>query len=323
MVGGKAVAPVYLFAGKEDFLIAQEVYRLKAAVLQDGPTDMNYHRFSAKDTDIHDILSIAQTLPLLSEKRLVLVDDIDTLKSKGQRALLDYLGDPSPSTCLILIAGQGKLRKGSTLFKEAEKRGYLRIFNRLSIGRLTGWIRKEVKEEGKDIAGEAITRLISITGNNLRYMSSELQKVIIYVGKRDRIEVADIERVGADVREDTVFDLTSSIGMKDLDAALRTINRLSSEPPLMVLGAISRKFRILWKTKIMLRSGKDSRYISQALGLFPSQVRDYIAHSKRFTEDNLTEIFRNLRRADMELKSSNLSKRLILERFIFDLCQGR
>ncbi len=312
--------PVYLFLGNEDFLIEQEVCKIKAKVLDSGFADMNYHHFNAKEVAVVEIITVAQTFPAFSEKRLVIVDSIETLNVKEQAIMLDYLKSPSPTTCLILLKGKGKINKKSQFYLEAQNRRYIKQFNKSRHDKLSYWIRDEVKTTGKTIDNEAVLRLLAITGNNLRSINNELHKVILFVGERSKIDIGDIEMVGADVKDDTIFDLADAIGVKNWKEAIQILKRLSTEPPLKILGALSRQFRILWKVKALVTSGTRISKLSSLLRIFPSQVNGYIEQGKAFTDSDLNVIFHRLKKVDKALKGGGLPPKLALERFIIDLC---
>ena len=72
-----------------------------------------------------------------------------------------------------------------------------------------------------------------------------MEKVATYVGSRDTIKVADIREIVSDTKVDSIFELTDSIGRKDLGKALRNLNTIlrDGEAPLMVLAMLTRHFR--------------------------------------------------------------------------------
>lgn len=312
--------PVYFFCGNETLLIEEEVGRIKDTILNTGFSDLNYHAFNPKETEASEIVSVAMTMPAVSKKRLVLIKGAATLRLDQQQVLVDYIKDPSPSTCMVILAERGKVDKRSLLYREADKRGYVRIFNRLSFAQLTNLAIKEARDAGKEITKEAIEKLLLLTGNNLRSMRGELQKTILFVGNKTVIELGDVEEGVADVRENSMFDLADAIGQKDERRAICIFKKVSEEIPVKLLGAIIWQFRTLWKIKAAVKKGVNRDKLPSILGIPPYRVKGYIERSNKFTENELFNIFHRLRVVDRGMKGGGLPYPLSLERLIIDLC---
>lgn len=312
--------PVYFFCGNETSLIEEEVKRIKNAILDAGFSDLNYHVFNPKETEAAEIVSVAMTMPAMSRKRLVLVKDAGAFRLDQQQVLVDYIKDPSPSTCMVLLAERGKVDRRSVLYREADKRGYVKMFNRLSFAQLTNLAMKETRDAGKEITKEAIEKLLLLTGNNLRIVRGELQKTILFVGRKTIIELSDVEEGVADVKENSMFDLADAIGQKDEQRAIMIFKKVSEEIPVKLLGAIIWQFRTLWKVKAAVKKGVKRDKLPSVLGIPPYRINGYIERSNKFTEDELFNIFHRLRVVDREMKGGGLPYPLSLERLIIDVC---
>jgi DNA polymerase-3 subunit delta len=312
--------PVYLLYGNEGALVEEGASRIKEAALQGGMADLNFHLFIAREADAAEIVSVAMTMPAMSKKRVVLVKGIDALKALQQDILVDYVKDPSPSTCLILTAETGKVKKNSALYRAVAKCGHIELFNRLSAGRLESMVRREVKDGGKEITDEAVTKLLSLTGNNLRSVRGEVQKMLLFVGSKGVIDGGDIEEGVADVREENIFGLADAIGMRDGRRALDIFSKVSGEPAPKLLFSITQQFRKIWKAKALRKRGVEPAKLPPLLGVPPYQVKGYIERSNRFTEAELSRIFHRLKMIDREIKSGGIPHSISLNRFVIQLC---
>ena len=301
--------PVYLLYGNEGALVEEGANRIKEAALQGGMADLNFHLFIASEADVVEIVSVAMTMPAMSKKRVVLVKGIDALKARNQDILVEYVKDPSPSTCLILTAESSKVKKNSALYRAVSKCGHIELFNRISAGRLVSIVRQEVKNGGKEITDEAVTKLLSLTGNNLRSVLGEVQKMLLFVGSKGMIEVGDIEEGVADVKEENIFGLADAIGMRDGKRALDIFSKVSGEPAPKLLFSITQQFRKIWKAKALRKMGVESGKLPPILGVPPYQVKGYLAMSNRFTEADLSRIFHRLKVIDREIKSGGIPTR--------------
>ena len=107
---GLKPSPVYLFTGEERLFIDEGVRLVSARVLEDGIREFNCDILSATDIKASNVIGIAETLPVMTNCRVVVVKDIDEWASKERERLISYINNPSMSTCLILTAT--KLDKG-------------------------------------------------------------------------------------------------------------------------------------------------------------------------------------------------------------------
>lgn len=65
--------PVYLFYGQEGYLREQAVNRLIKFFRQDGGSDFNIDLIDGDTATVGDMVASAETLPLFTQRRLVVV----------------------------------------------------------------------------------------------------------------------------------------------------------------------------------------------------------------------------------------------------------
>src|SRR5580704_11991113 len=103
-------APVYLLVGSDDAVKREAVDRLVAPMLDPSSSD-----FDREDIDIGmsesldgswsgRILSSAGGMPMFSERRVVIVGNIQRLSKEEQEALAAGVGKLCERTCLVLVA---------------------------------------------------------------------------------------------------------------------------------------------------------------------------------------------------------------------------
>lgn len=314
--------PVYYFYGEEELLIEEEVARIKKGALAGGLEEFNYNRYYGPFVDPTELINVAMTLPMMAPRRMILVKEAEGLKADKAKAMAVYLEDPSPTTCLVFVST--KIDKRSKLYKIIDKKGVARAFYPLKDHALRGWIKKEAAGEGKTITIDAVTRLIAIAGPGLKSIRGELTKIVLFVGKAKEITLEDVEAAGIDVKERTIFELSDAIGSKDVRRALGISEKLSSEPPLMVLSAIARHMRIIIKTKALVAAGVPGDKIAYQVGTFPKYVNQYIKGAAAFGEEELKRAFRLLAVADRDFKGgSTLPPGVVMTRLVLSLCGAR
>ena len=86
----KDVASVYLFSGEETYLKEEVVEKIDKILLNPEYKDFNYDLLYADETDAQTIINRVASLPVLSEKRLVIVKRVDKLEQAGQKKLVKF-----------------------------------------------------------------------------------------------------------------------------------------------------------------------------------------------------------------------------------------
>jgi DNA polymerase-3 subunit delta len=318
-----AILPLYLFYGEEDFLIQEAVDLIVSTVVDPGARDFNYNAVYCRDTPASEIVNLCQTLPFMSEKRLVVARDVDAFKAGDLEELAAYLGDPSPSTCLVLVSNQGRYEKKAVI-TAVEKHGAVVRFYPLLDREILAWIDGWVKARGLSIQRDGAQYLWQAAGNDLQKIVSELEKIAIYIKDKKAITYDDVKAVAGDFREYTAFDLAAAIGMKNRERAFLILARLmqEGEAPVGLLGSIAWNFRRLLQAKSMEASGTAVEDIMKKLRppVIFHQVGQFKSQLKSYSIDELREAFSIMVSTDRALKSSALPGRLVLERMILRLC---
>lgn len=255
----------------------------------------------------------------MAQLRIVLVTDAHRYSHNDLKSFIPYLKSPCPTTALIFVA-EGMPAE----FVREVKEGALQ-FKHPTQGETAHWIRTIAQESGKEIAAEAVGYLQEAVGRDLQGIYNELSKVCLYIGDKSRIEGEDVQEAVSDIRVNTVFELTKAIGERDLKRAFRVFGKIweSGEPPLKILGMISRQFRHLLMTKEALAQGGGTAEVKKQVGTSnPYYLRELTAQAKGFSQEALHNALRNLWETDLGLKRSPLPKRLLLEGLVIKLCKS-
>jgi len=317
----RKILPLYLLFGAEEFLIQEVLDLIIKEIVDPASADFNFNVVYCRETSAAEIVSLAQTLPFMSEKRLVVAKEVDAFKAADLEDLVPYLNDPSPSTCLAMVSSQGKFEKKSVL-SAVEARGAVVRFYPLLDREIAEWIEGWARIRGLSVQRDAAQYLWQIIGNDLQKIVNELQKVEIYIKGGKTVTFEDIKTVVGDFREYTSFDLAAAVGQKDSGKALLILSRLiqEGEAPVGLLGSIAWNFRRLLQAKAMEEAGRGPDEILRKLRVIFHQTAIFKEQLRRHTVDELRGIFPLMLLTDRALKSSSLNGRLILERMILKLC---
>ncbi len=322
----RMILPLYLLYGEEGFLIQEALDLITETVVEPGARDFNFNIFYCRDTPAVEIVNVAQTLPFMSEKRLVIAKEIDAFKAADLEELIPYLKDPSPSTCLVMISNQGRYDKKNVISVVEAHGAVVRVYQLLD-REIVGWIEGWGRQRGLSIQRDAAQYLWQTIGNDLQKIRNELQKVEIYIKGRKSISYDDVKTVVGDFREYTSFDFAAALGQKNCEKALLILSRLleEGEAPVGLLGSAAWNFRRLLQAKAMEAAGMTPDEITKKLKVIFHQAGLFKAQMRQYSLEELREAFAVMLSTDRALKSSGLPGRLLLERMILQLCgiQGK
>jgi DNA polymerase-3 subunit delta len=311
---GKA-RPFYLLYGDEGYLVERARGRIVDTLLPQL-RELNYTSYDGGQTPPAEVINASNTLPCMAQRRIVLVKGAHRYSKGDLNSFSPYLQSPSPTTSLVFIADEMPAE-----FLREVKDGAFHLERPLQ-KEVIPWIRTIARELGREITAEAAGYLQEAVGRDLQGIYHELSKASLYIGERKRIELTDVEKVVSEVRGTTIFELTKAIGERDLKQALRALERIweSGEPPLKILGMISRQFRHLLMTKEVLTHGGGTEEVKKEVGISnPYYLRELTAQAKGFSQASLQRAIKSLWQADLKLKRSSLPRRLLLEGLIIKL----
>ena len=169
------LAPVYYFYGAEDVLKDEAVRMILDKSLDPSLRDFNFDQRSAAQLDAEDVHALCNTLPMLAERRVVLLRDIEgwKRKTKGRSEFLRYLERPSPDTIVIMVQSSSEQAED----KELAAGAVSVRFDPLPPERAQKWLLREAGRLGVDLEVDAAEHLVRSTEADLGALSSELSKL--------------------------------------------------------------------------------------------------------------------------------------------------
>jgi DNA polymerase-3 subunit delta len=316
------IAPVYYVFGKERFLVARTVTAIREAVLEERTRAFNLDVIDCKEASRpgERIAAAARTLPMLAHRRLVLAKDADELDAADFEALTEYLAEPSPTSCVVLVAETADQRR--KFFTQLKKVGVVAKYEPLYERQLRPFVDGEARRAGVTLEPGAAELLVQVIGADLAQLASALEQLSLYASPRTRITVADVEEIVAETRQHSVFDLANAVGDGDARRALHQLGRMlaAKEPAVKILFMLTRHFRQLFTARDLDGRGAGRDELAQALGIPPFFVEGLVKQARKLKPGRFQRSFEVLYQADRALKGSKLGDELVLERVILELC---
>ena len=344
----------YLLHGEDEFTSREHLRKLR----QQGDFGFNQDIYSGADSDVNVIVMSSNTLPFLSEQRLIVVEGLPKRKrgetapdtpntltgqaeetAKGSKARKGKKGSKAgttgragfekvlaehvailPETTVLIVLAEEALDSNNTLLKAAEKHGKV-IQSTLPKGAaLEKWITNRAKSIEVKIAPDAVSILANFIGNNLRLLANELDKLALYVGKGATIKIEDVRQLSAQVQEARIFDLTDALAQRNRKQALNILHDLlaDGEPPLKLISTITSQVRSLLLVKELAQKGMRSPQIASTLGVAPFIADKSLRQVGNFSVPQLESAYRQLLATDAALKRSRLTPEMALDLLVIN-----
>jgi DNA polymerase-3 subunit delta len=316
----KDFKPVYLFYGEESFLIEEATDAvINAALTKDG-RGFNLDIVYGSEADAKDVVSHASSFPMMAERRVVIVRDVDKLSNA--ELLVNYIENPSPSTCFVMTCAKPDMRK--KLFAQAKKNGMAIEFKPLWEKQIPSWIARRAKNDKRAILPHAAEMLAAYVGTSLREICNELEKLYIYIGDRKTIEVDDVTAVVGISKEFSIFELQWAIGAKDTQKATEIMERMidAGESPIMMVVMLNKFFQNLWKLGDLRKRNVPQNLYAQQTGIW-SYMDKYLQALARFSSSQIEDAFLLLADVDEKLKSTQTDEKLLMQTLIVHLTDAR
>lgn len=331
---GKA-KPVYVFHGEEEFLRSELLQIAPALFVPDeGTRSFNFDLLYGAETNLQNVLSIAQSYPVMADRRLLIVREADkimkakasasTKSKKGAKSedlISNYLASPQPETVLIFdMIKMGP--KNTNPWKELAAKAEVIEFPIMKEPAIVEWLKSRAKKHQKQLTDQAARLMVGHLGTSLRTHANELEKLMTYVGERNEINEKDVEEVVGVSRSFNVFELTKAIGTGDKARCAEIILRMlahDKDQRQLLFVMIARYFEQLIITQEMLIKGEKEPAIAEAIELRGGAayfVREFIQAAKRYRRERLDHAMRSIVEAESTTRRVQLDDALIFERLL-------
>jgi DNA polymerase-3 subunit delta len=304
----KGLDPIYVLHSEHSILVERAVAAIRDAAVPPMARGFNYDVVEGKPSG-GKVVALAQTLPMMAERRMVLVRDLGLMPADDAEPLLAYFAKPNPST--VIVALTQKLDKRLKVFAMASKKGWLHVLE--APRQLQPWVRDEAKAKGVAIDSAAISRLVDTVGADLSRLSLAVEQLGLFVhdpareragGGARAVTSDDVDDLVADTRERSVFELTDAIGAADRGRALAAVTKLCDqrESAVGVVVMLARHIRQLSLVHVAQGEGVLRGALAGRIGVPPFVVDKLLAQAKRYAPRALASATEQLAIADRALK---------------------
>lgn len=302
--------PVYLLYGEEAFLKNSYKNQMKSAITQ-GDT-MNFNQFGGKSIDVKELISLADTMPFFSDRRLILVEDSGFFKTAAEE-LVNFLPQMPDTTCMVFV--ETEVDKRSKMFKKIKELGYAAEMERQDINQLARWAGTLLSREGKKVTGQTMELFLNMTGDDMENIRMELEKLISFTLGREVITDEDVMKICTERTTNKIFDMVTSIVNRQTKRALELYEDLLTlkEPPMRIMFLIARQFNQLLQVKELMGKGMDKGGIAAKLKIPPFAAGKLMPQARTFSKEQILSYVNSCVEAEEAVKTGRLSDRMAVE----------
>ena len=298
----KKVEGCYLVQGEDVLLYSRALELIKKSCDLQLP-EFNFLVFDDDSFDPDAVIDACETLPMGSDKKVVLLKNISKINDAFKKKLQAYLKNSVASTCLVVFDFYNKFD-----FLICEKVSAKRLDERS----LQEIIVADLKKANKSITSDALDKLIEACCSYYSLIKNELDKLVAC----DDVEITThtIDRLVCKETEFTVFELTDALSKRDASKAINLLNLMDKDTKTFSL--ILNHFRRLFFVAVSDLSDKE---LADALSVKEFAVTKARSLSKNFTKLQLKNIYEMLNDVDFYIKNGHMQVENALYYLVFGI----
>ncbi len=272
--------------------------------------------FDGDEYELRVVVDAAQTMPFLTDKRVVVARNIGRFDAEQVAPLIGYLADPLSSTDLVLVAGGGRLAKK---LADAVANAGANVVDtsppRKAADR-AAWVRAHAEEHGVRFDMGAATRIAEQLGEDMGRLDGLVAVVRSTYGEGVRVGVADVEPFLGEAGGVPPWDFTDAIDSGQSAKALTMMARMihgGERHPLQIMAILHGNY-----AKLARLDGVEARSENEAaaaMGIKPGfPAKKALANYRRLGGGGVKRAIELLAAADLDLRgATDLDSELVME----------
>jgi DNA polymerase-3 subunit delta len=314
--------PVYVLHGDEAFLKRQVLALLRAQILGESAESMGLATHAGDKAIFATVVEELQTLPFLSPRRLVVVENADPFVTRFRGQLEKLIARPPTAGVLVL---EVKTWPANTKLAKAVPDPATLVCKALTTQQLPNWcVQWADRRYGKQLAPGAARLLVELIGADMGHLDQELAKLSAYVEPAVQIDNRAVDRLVGNSRTENTWKIFDAIGEGRTVEALAILGRLfeQGEEPMRILGAFSMQLRRLAQAARLHSLGQPLAGALQQCGVPPFAVRASEQQLRHLGRSRTDRLYEWLIETDLGLKGgSSLPPRSLLEKLVVRLAR--
>jgi DNA polymerase-3 subunit delta len=310
-------ATVQLLSGPEPSLLADAVRAVVDELIGNDDRGLLLQDLSGEDYPVDALGDAAQTVPFLTDRRVVVARGLSRFAAPELGPLVQYLSDPAPTTDLVIEWGSGRVPK--VLTDAIDGAGGSRV-NTGAPGNAKGrrdWFAEQFDRAGVVLDARARTSIVDRLGEDVGRLGGILATLEGVFGAGARLGEGDIAPYLGGDGGVPPWDLTDAIDAGDLHTALTSLERMlgaGARHPLQIMATLHSHYeRMLRLDGARVANDKDAAAVLGMKGsTFPAKKA--LNQGRRLGHDGVARALALLANADLDLRGrSGLEGRTVME----------
>jgi DNA polymerase-3 subunit delta len=297
-----SLLPAYLITGTDELKRQTVVKRLHDRLASEGDLSMNMDVFAGDAAEGADIVAACNTLPFISDHRLVQVNNVDKLKKADQDLVIDYLARPNESTVLCLVTTG--LAKNTRLYKAVKKVGALAIVECAPPKRrdLPNMVRSMAMAHGATITQAGANLLVDLVGENTVELDAQLQKLALAHRGEDPITDNEVSAMVGRTSEAKPWEFVDAFCTRNIKKTLYVESHLGEKSVFGVFSMTVTRIRELLIAQSLIERGT-IRQLPDILHVPAWRVKNHARWARSFSKDELHRALKTARDTEQAMKS--------------------
>lgn len=315
------VQPLYVLHGDEDFLKRQVLKKLRRCVFGTNIEDAPVTVVAGDKATFADVFDELDSVGLFTARRLVIVENADPFVSKHRPQLEERVGHMSGSGVLVLDV---KTWAGNTRLAKMVPANMTIVCKSSPPWKVPAWCVDWARsQQGKQLSAPAAAHLVDLVGPDLGLLDQEILKLAIYVGDKQRIDVADVDRLVGHSRGENIWHIFDAVAEGRNADALAMLGRLfdQGEEPMRLMGAFGSQMRKLAQAARLCAQGMRVTEALEASGVPSFSLKNTENQLRHLGRRRAEKLYDWLLEVNMGMRGdSPLSERTLMERMLVRMC---
>lgn len=305
-----------LIRGDDPVLLADEVRRAVATLVGDGDRTLLVDEHAGDDYELAVAVDAAQTLPFLTDRRIVVVRNLARFSKVAELApLLAYLADPAPTTSLVLAWERAMGDKGDRMPAVPKKltdavTAAGGVVTNTTLGRPAdrkAWVDTQLGSAGVELDRAAREIVVSRLADDVERLAGLLVTLEATFGPGARLSADDVTPYLGEAGSVAPWDLTDAIDRGEIPKALDALHRIlgaGDRHPLAVMASLHTHYGRM--VRLDGAAARNDKAAAELLGMKGSTypAKKALEQGRKLGSEKLRRALRLLAQADLDLRGA-------------------
>lgn len=317
----KDIQNIYILEGQENYLKQLALDFALDKLINAEFKDLNISAF--ENPDVKDIIDSAQTMPIMSDYRAIIVRESSLFNTSGKAngadvdSFIKFAENISPDTLLFICVDKiDSRKKASKVFKER-----IVSFAPFKEQEAQDWVINTARKEGKLLSRVNAQKLILKCGVDASTLKNELDKLIAYNIDVNEISSESIDYISINSISFSVFNMTDSLLLGNVQQAISILKALlkNGENEYMLFATLLREMRLCYYIKALNKEGKGTQDISKICNIMGFAVDKKLKALKNYRFYDIKQAYQYCIDSEMAIKEGKISQDGIAERTLLGI----